>query len=184
MSDIPPPAPPPEPALDDVRLGDAGAQPEVVESPGAVDLDAKPSGGVPESTASESPSEGRLRRVALVEAIHGSTETPTGVAYGTEPDGPAVAEALAEQPVPGLYTVEVCGRSDAVSIDDTVLSPEQFAQVVNAHPNYRGGPVLLHAANTGEGTHPFAQSLADELGASVTAPDAAGRWRYFEPRPS
>ena len=56
---------------------------------------------------------------------------------------------------------------------DTGIKPEEVAQMIKAHPNYKEGMVVkLYSCSTGiGGKSSFAQSLADLLNTAVYAPD-------------
>ena len=52
------------------------------------------------------------------------------------------------------------------------VEPDQLAEKIRAHPSYKDGQhVVLMSCNTGKGEAPFAQHLANELNAPVSAPD-------------
>ncbi|BEP61104.1 hypothetical protein GmRootV213_16580 [Variovorax sp. V213] len=74
---------------------------------------------------------------------------------------------------PGGFTVGGHGDSRAMwnAAHDRV-EPDQLAEKIRAHPSYKEGQhVVLMSCNTGKGEAPFAQHLANELNAPVSAPD-------------
>ncbi|WP_418150182.1 RHS repeat-associated core domain-containing protein [Variovorax atrisoli] len=74
---------------------------------------------------------------------------------------------------PGTFTVGSHGNPSIMT--DTALkgiTPAQMAQRIKAHPSYTDGQkVQLMSCETGKGTDPYAQKLANELNAPVVAPD-------------
>ncbi|WP_418116948.1 RHS repeat-associated core domain-containing protein [Variovorax sp. 350MFTsu5.1] len=74
---------------------------------------------------------------------------------------------------PGTFTVGSHGNPSIMT--DTALkgiTPAQMAQRIKAHPSYtEGQQVQLMSCETGKGTDPYAQKLANELNAPVVAPD-------------
>jgi len=71
------------------------------------------------------------------------------------------------------YQVGGHGTSDhMVGPDGTNISPSQLGDMIRSDPNYSSGePVDLYSCNTGAGDNSFAQQLANNLGAPVSAPD-------------
>ena len=74
---------------------------------------------------------------------------------------------------PGTFTVGSHGNPSIMT--DTALrgvTPAQMAERIKAHPSYtEGQKVQLMSCETGKGTDPYAQKLANELNAPVVAPD-------------
>jgi fructose-specific component phosphotransferase system IIB-like protein len=74
----------------------------------------------------------------------------------------------------GVYTVAAHGNSQIVMNQAQAIRASTLAQAIKADPNYKGQAVLLGSCNTGKaapnGDAPFAQQLANSLGAPVTAP--------------
>ncbi|WP_418128701.1 RHS repeat-associated core domain-containing protein [Variovorax sp. 375MFSha3.1] len=77
------------------------------------------------------------------------------------------------QSPPGTFTVGSHGNPSIMT--DTALkgiTPAQMAERIKAHPSYtEGQKVQLMSCETGKGTDPYAQKLANELNAPVVAPD-------------
>jgi RHS repeat-associated protein len=75
--------------------------------------------------------------------------------------------------VPEFYSVSTHGNSTyIVNRSNKELNPAALANIIRRQPNYKPGtPIALFACNTGTGTNPFAQQLADQLGIRVYAPD-------------
>ncbi|OOG55630.1 hypothetical protein B0E48_13455 [Rhodanobacter sp. C03] len=80
--------------------------------------------------------------------------------------------------VPGQYIVGGHGSSTSMSAPDgTPLTPDQIAAMIESDDNYAPGePVTLVSCDTGvpaaDGSPSFAEQLADDLDASVTAPNS------------
>ena len=71
----------------------------------------------------------------------------------------------------GSYVAVVHGAPDFVQVGSTVLSPRDLADLIRSDGNYQPGqPVRLLSCSTGAWPGGFAQQLANELGAPVTAP--------------
>ena len=69
-----------------------------------------------------------------------------------------------------------------VDQDGNVLTPQQLAKKIKSNPKYSACmPVDLLSCNTGKGANSYAQKLANELGATVTAPDNY-LWYYSDGR--
>ncbi|WP_152548562.1 hypothetical protein [Cupriavidus sp. SK-4] len=63
-----------------------------------------------------------------------------------------------------------------------VVSAKELAAMINRSPSYQAGKIVeLLSCNTGKGNFPYAQALADELGADVHAPDQY-MWYYSDGR--
>lgn len=114
-------------------------------------------------------------------AWESSMETDAGRAYYAE--GDSMREAAAEvSPRENVYTVDLHGNSDEVvagTLDgDVTLTPSELGDLVRSDPEWNGEPVRLLSCETGspgtDGSEPFAQSLADDLGVDVIAPDGYG----------
>jgi RHS repeat-associated protein len=110
----------------------------------------------------------------------------------------------------GTFTVGGHGNSDVMvgALHDPI-TPKQMADRIKAHPSYtQGQHVVLMSCNTGNGSDPYAQKVANELGAPVSGPDKflwiwpngkvqpagikadktmdtgdIGRWHTFNPKP-
>jgi RHS repeat-associated protein len=74
---------------------------------------------------------------------------------------------------PGGFTVGGHGDPRAMwNAAHERVEPDQLAEKIRAHPSYKEGQhVVLMSCNTGKGEAPFAQHLANELNAPVSAPD-------------
>jgi hypothetical protein len=72
----------------------------------------------------------------------------------------------------GVFGVEAHGtRKYVYSRDGEYLSAEDFAELIRSDSRYEAGmPVVLFCCETGKGFRPFAQKLANLLGAEVVAP--------------
>ncbi len=67
------------------------------------------------------------------------------------------------------------GNPNSVSDpQDSPVGPLGVADAISRDPAWGGRPVVLYSCNTGRGQDPFAQLLADALGALVLAPDNFG----------
>ncbi len=111
---------------------------------------------------------------------------------------------------PGSFTVGGHGNSSIMqNASRQTVRPAELAEQIRAHPSYKDGQhVVLMSCETGKGDAPFAQHLANELDAPVSAPDKflwiwpdgrvqpagmtadrkmdtndLGRWRTFRPEP-
>jgi hypothetical protein len=104
-------------------------------------------------------------------------DTPAGRAYYPPDEQDMIDSALALDPMPGYYTVDMHGDPDSTYIGDDELSPADLAALIRADPNWTGEPIRLFCCETGQGPHPFAQRLADELGVDVIAPTEMA-WGY------
>ncbi len=73
----------------------------------------------------------------------------------------------------GAFTVGSHGGQNIMTdTDKKGITPAQMAGRIKAHPSYTAGQkVMLISCETGKGADPYAQKLADELGAPVKAPD-------------
>ncbi|ALG09273.1 scabin-related ADP-ribosyltransferase [Kibdelosporangium phytohabitans] len=71
--------------------------------------------------------------------------------------------------IPGQFVVDMHGTQDGVRVGTTRLDEKQVADMIRAHPGYDGGPVTLFGC--GAGNNGFAAKVAQELQASVTAPN-------------
>ena len=90
------------------------------------------------------------------------------------PHDEAIRQSADNIPNPkGTFTVGGHGDPRAMwnAAHDRV-EPDQLAEKIRAHPSYKEGQhVVLMSCNTGKGEAPFAQHLANELNAPVSAPD-------------
>ena len=104
--------------------------------------------------------------------ISSGSKTQAGIAFFAPGDQTELA-AQALPPMSGHRTYDLHGDSDSVSVWDgrtRNLDAKEFAAVVRADPDWDEAPIRLFSCNTGKGTDPFAQQLADELGVNVVAP--------------
>jgi RHS repeat-associated protein len=127
------------------------------------------------------------------------------------PHDEAIRQSADNIPNPkGTFTVGGHGNPDVMvgALHDPI-TPKQMADRIKAHPSYTEGQhVVLMSCNTGNGTDPYAQKVANELGAPVSGPDKylwiwpngkvqpagmkedrsmdtsdIGKWRTFTPKP-
>ncbi len=73
--------------------------------------------------------------------------------------------------LPNFYTIDMHGDPEAVFIGDDELSPRDLAALIRADPQWQNRSVRLLSCETGQGSDPFAQQLANELGVPVWAPN-------------
>jgi RHS repeat-associated protein len=80
-------------------------------------------------------------------------------------------------PLPGYYDANVHGSPNSVGFKDANgnwvnLTPKELAAKIMAQSDYKvGDPVRLNSCNVGRLPNGFAQQLANELGATVLAPN-------------
>ena len=96
--------------------------------------------------------------------------TQSGRAFLDSGD-PLYGPAQAIPPEPGSYTVVMHGNSDSTYVGADPISADDLGTMLENDPNYHGEPVRLFSCETGQGTDPYAQELADRLGVDVSAPD-------------
>jgi uncharacterized protein RhaS with RHS repeats len=82
-----------------------------------------------------------------------------------------------------VFTVGAHGNPDNIEgPDGRIITPQQLANMIKASPKYHSGEtVYLLSCETGKGSNPFAKQLAQELGATVRAPDTL-LWYYSDGR--
>jgi hypothetical protein len=110
-------------------------------------------------------STGRLRQ-----AWDAGMDTQAGRAYYLRSDTGMRKLAAVVPAFPGEYAVDMHGAPDRVLWGRSSFSAGQLAELVTNDPNWQNRPVRLFSCNTGKGSHPIAQALADDLHAPVTAP--------------
>ncbi len=101
-----------------------------------------------------------------------STETPAGRAYFAPYQAMAVARAEARPPEAGVYTIEIEGSPDLVSVGYHSFSADEFAALIREDPAYEGQPIRLISSETGSTPDGFAAQLAAALNQDVIAPTA------------
>lgn len=84
-------------------------------------------------------------------------------------------------PKDGSYLAMIHGSPDLVGVGDATLDAHELALLIRRDPAYREGQaVTLFSCSTGQRADGFAQQLADELAAPVTAPTSLS-WLPPEP---
>lgn len=103
-----------------------------------------------------------------------STPIPGGRMFFA-PGDPLLTDRLGVRQVDGVYTIDAHGVEhgpDGVGlrVGAHLLTVEHLSAILDADPNYDGGPIRLLVCESGRGEDSFAQRLADRRGQPVTAP--------------
>ncbi|MBB4906428.1 WXG100-like domain-containing protein [Actinophytocola algeriensis] len=105
-----------------------------------------------------------------------STAIPGGRMFFAAGD-PLLTDRLGVRQVDGVYTIDAHGVEHgpdgiALRIGAHLLTVEHLDAILDADPNYHGGPIRLLVCAAGRGEESFAQRLADRRGERVIAPTA------------
>jgi hypothetical protein len=103
-----------------------------------------------------------------------STPIPGGRMFFA-PGDPLLTDRLGVREVDGVYTIDAHGVEHGpdgvgIRVGAHLLTVEHLSAILDADPNYDGGPIRLLVCESGRGADSFAQRLADRRGQPVTAP--------------